>query len=158
MSVLAPSAIALDNNGNIFPNTHIGGTNSRKDAGLGVVATPGANTILHLRFSIPPTLPTGTAKLLCTALANATTNAAKINPAWASVAAEENPDTITLNAEGTTTVTWASGDADVYKEVKINLDADTIVAGETVVMEVTFETTGFTLAVESTWRFAIIWE
>jgi hypothetical protein len=75
-----------------------------------------------------------------------------------SVAVEEDASAASLNAEGTATVTWASGDEDVYKELKVTLDADTLVASEEVVMDLVFETTGWTLAVISCWIPSIIWE
>ena len=77
---------------------------------------------------------------------------------WASVAAEEDPSAATLNAETVQTVTWAAGDSNVYKETKVNLDADTPVANEVIVMDLTFETSGWTLNVVSTWQAFIIWE
>lgn len=143
----------------VFPNFHVGaGANSKHDEGLGVEASLGADAIWRLRFQMPPTLPTGTGKLRLLALANATVNAAKVNPKWASVAVEESPSGAALNAEGTGTITWAAGDNDQYKELKVPLDADTLVAGEEVVMDLTFETAGWTLAQVSTWIASIIWE
>jgi hypothetical protein len=143
----------------VFPNFHVGaGANSKHDEGLGVEASLGADAIWRLRFQLPPTLPTGTGKLRLLALANATSNAAKVNPKWASVAVEESPSGAALNAEGTGTVTWGAGDNDQYKELKVDLDADTLVAGEEVVMDLTFETASWTLAQVSTWIASIIWE
>lgn len=144
---------------NTFPNFHSGGTNSRRVEGLGVAASIGSDSIWHLHFKMPPTtLPSGTCKLLLWALANATSNSAKVNPKWASVAAAENPDTVSLTAEGTSTLTWAAGDNDDFKELKITLDADTPVAGEMIVMDLTFETASWTLAVVSTWLACVIFE
>lgn len=40
----------------------------------------------------------------------------------------------------------------------IESGADTLVAGEIVVMDLTFETTSWPLAVVSTWQAAIWWE
>lgn len=143
----------------VFPNFHVGaGANSKHDEGLGVEASLGADATWRLRFQMPPVLPTGTGKLRLLALANATSGAAKVNPKWASVAVEEDPSGATLNAEGTTTVTWSTGDNDQYKEAKINLDADTLVAGEIVVLDLVFETTSWTLAQVSTWLVSVIWE
>lgn len=143
----------------VFPNIHVGaGANSKEDEGLGVEASVGADAIWRLRFRMPPTLPTGTCKLDLWALANATTGAAKVNPKWVSVAVGENPSAATLVAEGTSTLTWAAGDNDDYKQLKITLDADTPTAGETIVMDLTFETASWTLAQISTWQPAIIWE
>lgn len=149
-----------DDNGRIYPNPHIGGTNSRVDFGMGVEASLGADSIWYLRFQMPESLPSGTGKLVLLALANATSGNAKVNPKWVSLdaGAGENPDTATYNAETTTTVTWSTGDADDYKETKITLDADTIVAGEVIAMDMTFETTNWDLAQVSTWIAYIIWE
>lgn len=146
--------------GRVFPNIHIGaGANSKHDDGLGVEASVGADAIWRLRFMLPPSsLPSGTCKLNLFALANATSGDAKVNAKWASVAAEEDPSGATLNAEGTSTLTWGAGDNDQYKNLKITLDADTPVAGEVVVMDLTFETTSWTLAQVSTWQASIIWE
>jgi hypothetical protein len=143
----------------VFVNVHVGaGANSKHDEGLGVQASVGADSIWRLRFHMPPSLPSGTGKLRLIALANATSGAAKVNPKWASVAMEESPSGATLNAEGVSTLTWAAGDNDQYKELKVTLDADTLVASEIVAMDLTFETASWTLAVISTWNASIIWE
>jgi len=135
------------------------GANSKQDAGLGVEASLGADAIWRLRFRMPPTsLPTGTCKLDLWALANATSGSAKVNVKWASVAVGEDPSSATLQAEGVGTLTWAAADNDKYKNLKITLDADTPVAGETIVMDLTFETSGWTLAAVSTWQPSVIWE
>jgi hypothetical protein len=145
--------------GKVFPNFHVGaGANSKHDEGLGVMASVNADSTWRLRFQMPPSLPTGTGKLRLLALANATSGAAKVNPKWVSVAAAESASGATPVAEGTSTLTWAAGDNDKYKELKVTLDADTLVASEVVVMELVFETTSWTLAVVSTWIASVIWE
>lgn len=145
--------------GRVFPNFHVGaGANSKQDEGLGVEASLGADSIHRLRFQMPPTLPTGTGKLRLLSLANAVAGAAKVNPKWASVAVEEDPSSVALNAEGTSTITWGAGDNDQYKELKVELDADVLVASEEVVMDLVFETASWTLAQVSTWIASIIWE
>jgi len=145
--------------GRVFPNFHVGaGANSKHDEGLGVEASVGADSTWRLRFQMPPTLPSGTGKLRLLALANATSGVAKVNPKWVSVAVEEDPSSATLVAETVQTVTWAAGDNDQYKELKVTLDADTLVAGEIVVMDLVFETASWTLAAVSTWIASIIWE
>lgn len=143
----------------IFANVHVGaGSNSKHDEGLGVEASLGADATWRLRFQLPPVLPSGTGKLRLIALANATSGNAKVNPKWVSVAMEEDPSSATLNAEGTSTLAWSTGDNDQYKELKVTLDADTLVAGEIVVMDLVFETSSWTLAQISTWIASIIWE
>lgn len=144
---------------NTFPNIHVGaGANSKHDEGMGVAASIAADSTWRLRFQCPPALPTGTGKLVLRAIAAATSGSAQVNPKWVSVAAEEDPSSATPVAEGASTVTWATGDSDVYKETKITLDADTLVAGEVVVMDLVFETASWTLAVVSTWQAFLVWE
>ncbi|HJX58192.1 MAG TPA: hypothetical protein VJ325_05680 [Thiobacillus sp.] len=125
---------------------------------MGVAASIAADSTWRLRFQMPPTLPSGTGKLRLLALANATSGNAKVNPKWASVAVEEDPSSATPVAETVQTVTWGAGDADQYKELKVTLDADTLVANEVVVMDLVFETASWTLAAVSTWIAIIIWE
>ncbi|MGV3723014.1 MAG: hypothetical protein ACO1SX_19110 [Actinomycetota bacterium] len=155
----------------VFPNVHVGsGANSKHDEGLGVEASLGADAIWRLRFQLPPTLPSGTGKLRLLCLANAISGVAKINPKWASVAVGESPSGATLNAEGVTadttaggagataTLEWGAGDNDQYIQAKWVLNADTLVGGEIVVMDLTFETSGWTLAAVLTCIPTIIWE
>lgn len=144
--------------GRVFPNFHVGaGANSKHDEGMGVEASVGADSIWRLRFQMPPALPTGTGKLRLLALANATSGVAKVNPKWVSVAVEESPSGATPVAETVQTVTWGAGDNDQYKSLEVVLDADTLVASEVVVMDLVFETSGYTLAAVSTWVASIIW-
>jgi len=146
--------------GRLFQNFHVGaGANSKQDEGIGVAASLAADSVAELRFQMPPTsLPTGTGKLRLLALANATSGSAKVNVKWVSVAVEEDPSAATPVAEGVATLTWGAGDNDQYKELKVTLDADTLVAGEYVVMRLTFETASWDLAQVSTWQPSVIWE
>lgn len=132
-------------------------TGMKYEEGLGVQASLGADSIWALAFELPGgTLPTGTLKLRLRARANATSGAAKVNPKWASVAIGADPAAATLSAEGTNTLTWTV--ADVYLQAKISLVATTAVAGQILVMNLTFETSGFTLAQVSSWDASLIWE
>jgi len=158
----------------VFPSVHVGaGANSKHDVGLGVVASPGTDSIWRLRFQLPPVLPSGTGKLRLLGLANATAGAIRVNPKWVCVAVGESPSGATLNAEGTTpdaragaagspgasdTLVWGAGDNDQYLEAKWTLNADTLVAGEIVVMDLTFETSGWTLAQVLTCIPSLVWE
>ena len=150
-----PFSAKPDTTDRTFP--YFGGSGSDTQ-GLGVQARVGADSTWKLRFMMPPSLPTGTGKLVLHAMAAATSGDAKVNPKWVSVAAEEDLDGASVNAEGTSTVTWSAGDSDVIKETKVTLDADTLVAGEVVAMDLVFETTSWTLASISTWQAFIIWE
>ncbi len=156
MADIAPLISSIpDSGGRIFPGVL---TNSSKLIdGPMVEASLGADATLFLVFQVPQTLPSGTAKLRLLSLANATSGVAKVNPTWLSVAAEED-FAGTRTAEGTSTVTWASGDAYVFKETKITLDADTVVAAELIVLDLVFETASWTLAANSLWLPSVIWE
>lgn len=144
----------------VFPYIYVGaGSGPKQEEGLGVQASVGADSTWLLFFKIPKTLPSGTAKLILTCRANASSGVARINPKWASVAIGEDPSSATMNAEGVTpdaragnaggsgdTLTWGTGDADQYLELKWTLNADTVTAGEIIAMNLVFETASWTLA------------
>lgn len=144
--------------GNVFPYIYVGGgSNSKQDVGLGVLGSIGADSTWRLRFQIPTTLPSGTAKLRLLALANASSGNAKVTPAVANVAAGSSPSAASLTNESQITVTWGAGDADKYKEAKQTL-ATAPTAGVEFVCDLVFNTTGFTLSVASLWIVSIVWE
>lgn len=142
------------------PESFLGdGANAQREkTHVTVKASLGANATIHLGFEAPPELPTGTAKLRVVALCDVETGAVKFNVNWASVAVEEDPSAATMNAEGTQTITWASADDDVYKELKLTLNADTVVLSEFITMQIQFNTTDWTVVQHAYFIFTIIWE
>lgn len=112
---------------------------------LGFEASLGADAIWRLFYRMPPTIPTGTAKLLLACQANATTGAAKLNAKWKSWGANEVPAAASLTAEGTDTVTFATTAYRLTEVVRV-LDADTFVGGELIMIDLTGETSSYTLA------------
>lgn len=155
-----PNSVYLGGaSGNLFPNFYAGaGANAAPhDEGIGVVASLAADATAELRFHIPPSVPTGTAKLRLLALANATSGAAKFTVSDGQVAAGASPSGATLTAETQSTVTWAAGNNDQYLETKVTLTTSPT-ANDVLVVAVKFQTTGWTLAVASTWILSLIWE
>lgn len=151
--------------GPIFPRSTMPITSGKvfshvygSDRGLGVMASLNGDAIWRLRFEMPPVMPTGTLKLVLRMRANATTGSVKLNPKWAMVAVGEDPAVATVTAEGVQTVTWASGDASKYKEVKVTLDAVTPEVGNVLAMDLTAETSGWTLAATLLVIAYLIWE
>jgi len=136
----------------VFPNFHAA-TNAHTE-GLGYEASLGADSIWRLWFQMPPTLPTGTMKLLLRVISAGAGNV-KLNPKWKSFGSAETVSSPSLNAEGVATITTV---ADQFIETKITLDADTPVAGEEVILDLVGETSGWTLASVSTAIASIIWE
>ena len=150
---LPMSAFPVGTSGEIFPNVHVGdGANAASQEGLGVANATDltADRIWHLVFKMPTTLPTGTASFTLGALADIQAGDLSVDPAWASVAFDEDPSAATLTAEGpdptsrvggdgndsdNSTFGWASGDDDVYLEARWTLNADTVVANEFIHMD-----------------------
>lgn len=170
---LFPHSQVPATSGTTFPNVHVGaGANSKRDDGLGVAASIAADATWNLRFQMPPSsLPTGTLKLVVRCLANATSGVAKINPKWVAVAAGVSPSGATLVAEGVTpdakagqagstdTLEWGAGDNDQYVTATWTLNATTLpAAGEVLVMDLVFETSGWTLAQVLTVQPFVIFE
>jgi hypothetical protein len=144
--------------GQVYPGYHIGTTNNRKWHGHRCEASLGSDAILELNFEAPQSLPSGTPKLRCLVISDDTSGDGVINPAWASLPVGGDYDTVALNAEGNTTITWATGDNEELLEEIIVLDADTVVEDEIIIMQITFVSASWTLASISTWNFSIIWE
>lgn len=153
---ISPISAVPDTSGDVFPHVHADGSKYRE--GMGVAASLSGDRTWHLEFEAPPVLPAGTCKLVLIAVADAGSGSAKVNPKWASVADGESAFAATRSAEGTTTLTWSGGDNHKDKRTAIVLDADTVVAGETMVMDLVFEASGWSLAAVSTWKAAVIWE
>ncbi len=112
---------------------------------LGFLASLDADAIYRLFYRMPEVLPSGTGKLLMVGQANATTGVAKLNVKWKSWGANEVPAAASLTAETVDTMTFATT-AYRLTEIKRTLDADTLVAGELVMIDLTGETSGWTLA------------
>ena len=117
---------------------------------------------LTLMGPAPVTIPTAgspTAKLVLNAFAEATsTQSVVVQPQWQSFAAGDSIDLATLNDEGTTDIEWLSTDAGDVLQTKIDLDADTWVDGELIILHLIFESTGSDLDVPSFWQAHVIWE
>ena len=127
--------------GRVFPNF----LTAEMPESLGFEASLGADSIWRLFYRLPPTLPSGTGKLLLVCQANATTGNAKLNPRWKSYGANEVPAAGDLTAEGVATISFATT-AYRLTETKITLDADTLVGGELVMLDIIGETSAWTLA------------
>ena len=148
-----------DVSGSLFPYFYVGGGGNAAptDYGLGVVQSLGQDATWQLRFPMPPLIPSGTLKLRILALANAATGAAKFTVKDATVAAGSSPSAASLTSETQSTVTWSTGDNDKYKETKVTLSASPS-ANDTLVVALTFNTSGWTLAISSLWIATVIWE
>jgi hypothetical protein len=155
---IAPSsAYPADTAGRLFPNFHAGagGNAASHDEGLGVMASLSADATWELRFPMPPSIPTGTFKLRLLALANATTGVAKVTVKDGRCPAASSPSAATLTSETQASLTWTA--VDVYVEAKVTLTT-VPQANDMIVVALTFNTTGWTLAQVSTWIPTIIWE
>lgn len=150
---LPSSAFPIGSTGEVYPFVFSGdGANAAvEEEGLGVVDATAltADRGWSLRFQMPTALPTGTATFRLFALADIQAGDLSVDPTWASVAMDEDPSAATLTAEGpdpdsrtggdgsdgdNSTFGWATGDDDKYIEARWTLDADTVVAGEVIVM------------------------
>lgn len=157
---IGPSSVYLGGaSGNLFPNFYAGagGNASAHDEGIGVVASLGANAVAELRFPMPPSIPTGTLKLMVRCLANATTGTAKFTVSDNNCGDSTSPSGLTLTDESQSTVTWSTGDNDKYKDTKVTLST-TPAANSSLVVALTFNNTGWTLAQVLTALVWVLWE
>jgi hypothetical protein len=156
--ILASSVYLGGASGNLFPNVYIPVTNTNTAGaleGIGVVASLGADSSAILQFNMPESIPTGTLKLRCLAMANATTGVAKLTVSDGATSAGSNIGATSLNAETQLSQTWAT--ADILVENKITLTTAPT-ANQILTVLAKFNTSGWTLAAVSTWQFSIVWE
>ena len=156
---ILPSSIYLGGaSGNLYPNFYVPATNTNTAGaleGIGVVASLAANATAVLQFNLPETIPAGTLKLRCLAMANATSGVAKLTVSDGQTAAGSNIGATTLSSETQLSQTWAT--ADILVENKITLTTSPTANDILTVMAV-FNTTSWTLAAASTWQFSLVWE
>lgn len=160
LSTIQPSSsYTADTVGNSFPNFYsgAGGNASPTEYGLGVAASLNADTTWQLRFPVPQVLPKGTLKLRLLQLANATSGVAKFTVSDGKCPAGTSPSGVTLTSETQSSVTWAAGDNDKYKETKVTLTTAPA-GGDMLVIAIVFNTTSWTLAQILTTIPTIIWE
>ncbi len=116
-------------------------------------------TLYHLRFQLPDPLPSGTGKLFIDTRVNATMGITGLNVSWASVALTESPDDATLQDEGPVDIDASvPTGADFYQRTKLTLDADTLVAGEKVRMNIDVDDSAHTVAAETGMDIFVMWE
>lgn len=155
---IAPSSVYLGGaSGNLFPNFYsgAGGNAAPVDEGIGVVASLAANAVAQLRFAMPPAIPSGTLKLMVRMLANATTGTVKFTVSDKSCGSGVSPSALTLTAETQSTANITA--ADQYTDVKVPL---TTVPNpnDDLVVALTFDSTGWTLAQVLTCLVWVLWE
>jgi hypothetical protein len=148
-----------DTAGNAFPNFYAGagGNASPTDYGLGIAASLGTDVAWQLRFPMPPSIPAGTLKLRTLMLANATSGTAKWTVSDINVAAGASASAAAMNSETQQSYSWTTGNADKYIETKQALTS-TPSGNDTLVVALTFNHSGWTLAVPLTTVATIIWE
>lgn len=156
---LLPSSVYLGGaSGNLFPNFYIPATNTNGAGaleGIGVVASLGSDASAILQFNLPESIPTGTAKLRLLAWANATTGTAKVTVKDGQTAVGSNIGATTLSSETQVSQAWTT--ADVIVENKVTLTTSPT-ANDILTVNVTFNTSGWTLATASTWQVSLVWE
>lgn len=158
---IGPSTVYLGGaSGNLFPNFYAGagGNASSHDEGIGVAASLASTSVAELRFPMPPSIPTGTLKLMVRCLANATSGTALFTVSDASCGNGVSPSGLSLTSETQASVTWAAGDNDKYKDTKVSLTTSPA-ANDSLVVALTFNSTGgWSLAQTLTAMTWVLWE
>jgi hypothetical protein len=159
---ILPSSIYLSNaSGNLSANIYVPNTNTNAAGaieGIGVIAnlnTAAADAPCIMQFNMPEVIPSGTFKLRCLAMANATSGVAKMTVTDGRTPAGSNIGVASLNTETQVSQTWAT--ADILVENKVTL-ATVPQANDIITVVATFNRTGWTLAQTSVWQFSLVWE
>ncbi len=124
--------------GAVFANVHVcAGANFKRFVGIGVVANLSGTVVVEYVWLMPRVIPAGTFMCAIRAICAAENDGTlKFRPKWRMVAGGEDPSAGALNSEEQLTCgAWETGEDDQIKGVFINMDQDTVVAGEILVMQ-----------------------
>lgn len=157
---IAPhSAFPNDSNGRLYRSVYsgAGGNAAAHELMWTVRASLDADASFEMYFAVPPSLPSGTAKIRLLMRASATSGVAKMTLSDGRCPAGSDPSAATLNAETQTSVTWGAGDTDKYKETKITITT-VPQASDIIVCQFKFQTSGWTLAQIMGFQAFLIWE
>jgi hypothetical protein len=155
---LSPSSVYLGGaSGNLFPYffTGSGANAASTEEGIGVIASLGADAVAQLRFPMPPTIPSGTLKLMVRMLTSAASGTAKFTVSDNSCGSGTSPSGLTLTAETQSSVTFTV--ASQYLDVKVTLTT-TPAANDSLVVAITFNHTSWTLAQILSCAVWVLWE
>jgi hypothetical protein len=155
---IGPSSVyLLSASGNLFPNFYAGGGGnaSSHDEGIGVVASLGSDATAELRFPMPPSIPTGTLKLMVRGMGGASSQVAKFQVSDASCGSGVSPSALTLTSETASSVTMTS--VDQYNDTKVSLSTSPA-GNDDLVVALKFQTSGWTVATVTTWQVWALWE
>jgi hypothetical protein len=159
---ILPSSIYLGGaSGNLASAYYVPNTNTNAAGqieGIQAIAnlnTAAADAAAILQFNMPEVIPTGTFKLRCLAMANATSGVAKMTVTDGRTPAGSSIGVATLNSETQLSQTWAT--ADILVENKITLTT-VPQANDIITVVTTFNRTSWTLAATSVWQFSLVWE
>ena len=155
-----PSSLFPATGGRTFHSVYVGtgaGGASRTE-GMGLEASVGADSTWQLQFDLPPALPTGTLKLRLLSISSAATGNLKFDVLWNKIGVSADPSAITLINEGSTQITWGAGSVGKLLESKVTLDATAAAASDILPVNLTFLTSGATVASVTIHRASLIWE
>jgi hypothetical protein len=122
---------------------------------VGVAGSLSSDVPVVLQFNLPEVIPSGTMKLRCLAMANATSGTAKMTVTDGQTAVGSSIGATSLGSDTQVSQTWAT--ADILYENKVTLST-TPTANEILTVLATFNHTNWTLAANSYWQFSLVWE
>lgn len=154
------SALPLDDNAWVAPFAGAGSTTDDTNACIvGQASDFSADTeVFSLQFRMPETLPSGTGKLRIISRTSATSGVTALTVKWKSIDDTQDPSTVSWFTEGDTEADiTAPGTTNLRESTDVTLDADTIVASETIYMVIEVDDSAHTIAADTALEFWIVW-
>jgi hypothetical protein len=156
---LFPTSIyPVDTTGRLFPQFAPIVTVFGKVRGMAVKASLDADAIWRISFQLPPFIPAGTCKLVLRGNAPATSGVAKVTPSWAKVGDGVDISGVSLSAETQQSYTWSVSNSNLTNKVALTSPPAVGDENKMILMDLTFNTTSWTLAQISVWTAFLIWE
>jgi hypothetical protein len=152
------SAYPVDTTGRLFPQFAPIVTVFGKVRGMAVKASLDADAIWRVSFQLPPFIPSGTCKLVLRGNAPATSGVAKVTPSWSKVGDGVDVSGVSLSAETQQSYTWSVSNSNLTNKVTLTSPPAAGDENKMILMDLTFNTTSWTLAQISVWTAFLIWE
>lgn len=165
-NVVQPSWLySTDTAGYVVPNifSGAGGNASPIDGGWALantVTAGAADPVLQARFELPPSIPSGTAKLASNCLGAAGSGTFKYTISAADVASGSSPSAATLAAETQSSISLTTTGGYILTKTALTAttSATPLAANDTLVAAITFNRSGTTIGVPVDCRWRLLWE
>jgi hypothetical protein len=140
VNLLSPCSVGIDTPSYAAWNKY-STSGGRTLGGIGILITTAQTATLHLAYLMPPVIPAGQATIRWQVISANTAGTLLFNPSWNCHGGTGDFDVVTLNAEGTQTITFSTVDEVEVASHDLDHGSSTMVASGILYIEVDITST-----------------